>query len=218
MNDNKENWINTVGAAIKSIQPGALTTASLFAANLVEGSGRRPFKLAEVARSTVNYLDTHNYTQTPSGVALELQSLGISSLASKKPIVMGEFGAESRPTRAASAEVQSSHFKASCAYGYSGWLWWTLDTGLYGSEDTMWRGLMQDDGAMNGNFASVSPTKLSCVVSLPAAYEHVACFNETAYLRENPDVLDAVETGAMASGYQHFLLYGKQEGRSGCSN
>ncbi len=40
-------------------------------------------------------------------------------------------------------------------------------------------------------------------------------WNERAYLAVNPDVADAVKAGALLSGYQHFELYGKNEGRRG---
>lgn len=40
-------------------------------------------------------------------------------------------------------------------------------------------------------------------------------FNETAYLAANPDVATAVKSGAFISGYQHFVLFGSAEGRSG---
>jgi hypothetical protein len=217
MNDNTENWINVVDAAVKAIHPEALTSASLFAANLVQGTSRRPFVLAAVAKSTVNYLDTHNYAQSVFAVSEEIRSLGIPSLMSKKPLLMGEFGSMNQNSLAMSAELQAAQFNTSCSYAYRGWLWWTLDTGLYGGESTIWRSLMQDGGAMNGQFAPSSRTAFTCNVKLPA-YEHVACFNETAYLRRNADVMNAVKSGGIASGYQHFLMYGNNEGRDGCSN
>jgi glycosyltransferase involved in cell wall biosynthesis len=38
-------------------------------------------------------------------------------------------------------------------------------------------------------------------------------FDEAGYLRVNPDVADAVRSGAMASGYLHYVLHGRGEGR-----
>lgn len=40
-------------------------------------------------------------------------------------------------------------------------------------------------------------------------------FDETQYLEVNQDVKAAVVGGAFASGYQHYLLYGRFEGRAG---
>lgn len=40
-------------------------------------------------------------------------------------------------------------------------------------------------------------------------------FNEEVYLATNPDVQDAVTTGAFASGYEHWLQYGRDEERRG---
>jgi hypothetical protein len=38
-------------------------------------------------------------------------------------------------------------------------------------------------------------------------------FDEADYLRCNPDVESAVRAGDVASGYLHFLLHGRKEGR-----
>lgn len=38
-------------------------------------------------------------------------------------------------------------------------------------------------------------------------------FDETAYLRQNPDVAAAVAEGKLASGYDHYVRYGRTEGR-----
>jgi hypothetical protein len=38
-------------------------------------------------------------------------------------------------------------------------------------------------------------------------------FDDAAYLAENPDVLAAVEAGVFSSGFNHYILYGRHEGR-----
>jgi len=38
-------------------------------------------------------------------------------------------------------------------------------------------------------------------------------FDEPAYLRQNPDVAARVQEGALASGYEHYVRYGRAEGR-----
>jgi predicted SAM-dependent methyltransferase len=38
-------------------------------------------------------------------------------------------------------------------------------------------------------------------------------FNETDYLAANPDVMDAIKEGQFRSGFEHFEMYGKSEGR-----
>ncbi len=38
-------------------------------------------------------------------------------------------------------------------------------------------------------------------------------FDEAAYLRQNPDVDQRVKEGALSSGYEHYLRYGRSEGR-----
>jgi hypothetical protein len=39
-------------------------------------------------------------------------------------------------------------------------------------------------------------------------------FDEAGYLRLNPDVRRAIDIGQVASGYAHYLLYGRSEGRT----
>lgn len=39
-------------------------------------------------------------------------------------------------------------------------------------------------------------------------------FSEEAYLRAHPDVADLVRRGEIKSGYHHWVLYGRAEGRS----
>ncbi len=41
-----------------------------------------------------------------------------------------------------------------------------------------------------------------------------ATFDEAGYLRLNPDVAESIARGDVASGYQHFVLYGFREGRT----
>ncbi|MFX7507213.1 hypothetical protein ABTJ37_23120, partial [Acinetobacter baumannii] len=47
----------------------------------------------------------------------------------------------------------------------------------------------------------------------PAAIAANADWDEEAYLRVHPDVREAVRTGDMKSGKDHWLLFGRAEGR-----
>ena len=40
-------------------------------------------------------------------------------------------------------------------------------------------------------------------------------FDADWYLRRNPDVAAAVQAGSLSNAYDHFMLYGRDEGRSG---
>ena len=40
-------------------------------------------------------------------------------------------------------------------------------------------------------------------------------FNANWYLRQNPDVASAIQSGAPFDAFEHFMLYGRSEGRSG---
>ena len=39
-------------------------------------------------------------------------------------------------------------------------------------------------------------------------------FSEEAYLRQHPDVASVVARGELRSGYHHWIIYGRVEGRS----
>ncbi|WP_420339540.1 hypothetical protein [Roseibium sp.] len=43
-------------------------------------------------------------------------------------------------------------------------------------------------------------------------------FDEAAYLAANPDIADAIASGTFSSGFEHWLLIGFDEGRSGAQN
>jgi hypothetical protein len=38
-------------------------------------------------------------------------------------------------------------------------------------------------------------------------------FNENEYLTQYPDVTNAVENNLITSGFEHYVLYGRTEGR-----
>ena len=51
--------------------------------------------------------------------------------------------------------------------------------------------------------------------SQPAGGDAPHGWNELRYLRENPDVAEAVRSGVYSSGYDHWAQYGQQEARNG---
>ncbi len=64
---------------------------------------------------------------------------------------------------------------------------------------------LEPDAGWNQALAALQ--KLKASVPVP---DH---FDEAAYLADNPDVADAVQKGELHSGYLHFLLFGRFEGR-----
>lgn len=55
---------------------------------------------------------------------------------------------------------------------------------------------------------------LSSVSSQPYyGYRDYRVFNERSYLRCNPDVRRAVYRGEFRSGYEHYVKFGRREGR-----
>jgi hypothetical protein len=39
-------------------------------------------------------------------------------------------------------------------------------------------------------------------------------FDEAYYLRQNPDVATAISDGRLGSAYEHYIRYGRREGRN----
>jgi len=54
------------------------------------------------------------------------------------------------------------------------------------------------------------PLSLANVPESPVDFSE---FDEESYLKANPDVAQAVQSGSLPSGWEHFLRYGRDEGR-----
>ena len=52
-------------------------------------------------------------------------------------------------------------------------------------------------------------------IGMNAGYSPNAAFDELFYLSTNPDVAEAVQTGALRCGFEHYIRHGRFEGRSG---
>jgi len=62
----------------------------------------------------------------------------------------------------------------------------------------------------NGTWSLVLPLVRKLGVVVPQPYD----FDEKGYLRDNPDVAAEVSRGAQKSGFMHYLLHGRHEGRA----
>ncbi|WP_167458621.1 class I SAM-dependent methyltransferase [Mesorhizobium kowhaii] len=54
-----------------------------------------------------------------------------------------------------------------------------------------------------------------CTIGAKAGYSPNAAFDEEFYLSANPDVAKAVQAGGVLCGFDHYIRYGRAEGRSG---
>ncbi|MEI8026942.1 MAG: hypothetical protein WCI18_11400 [Pseudomonadota bacterium] len=146
------HWINLTAAAIHSQIPNVLITQSVFSPFLVRGTERVAFRLVAIEKSSVDYLDAHIYAQNTSDIDTEIAELGVRSLVQQKPMIVGEMGFLSNKSVAEGDSLIRATYQKTCQSGFSGWLFWTWDS----DEQTDWRNLVKDNGALNGVFAPVA--------------------------------------------------------------
>lgn len=174
-----QHWANRLTDAIKRVDPLALTTASVFTPRGVGRAGydgvqpstdpRVPMRAVALSRSSLDYLEFHTYPAGPHySLAEDLASVEIDSLATDKPVVIGEFGALKRlyrdPLAAAIALV--NHQSASCAHRVTGWVLWMWDSDLLDWPD-IWTAL-ESPGTINRLLAPVTrPDACSRFRALP---------------------------------------------------
>jgi hypothetical protein len=216
-------YANRLTRAIKSADPGALTTLSVFSPEAVGhagigglpnigGDSRYPFRLLKLAQSRIDFLDVHLYPQSEAKLNAEIASLEWAALRTKKPLLVGELGAQKGVPMQKAASLTRMIADKTCSRGFVGWLFWTWDTEEAGHS---FHTLLEQGGALNGVFAPIA-NPLPCPIDALAAQAHSGCFSEQGYLDENPEVANAVREGGFASGFAHFILHGKAEGRAGC--
>lgn len=146
MDNNLVYWFDAVRSAIRAVQPNALVTVSFFAPYYREYFDPADTRLVRPAaiinRSAADFLDLHLYPAWGGTVEQQLDTFGVKRLT--KPLIMGEFGSFKPPNGVAQATVQEaaqelqSWEASSCSttQGYfQGWLVWTWDGALAGTDD-----------------------------------------------------------------------------------
>jgi hypothetical protein len=131
-------WLNTTAAAIKSIAPMILVTASLFSPNAVGHDGfdgvqtrppnaddRYPLRPRSLVNSLADYIDLHVYAS--GNAQAEMKGAGLSH---QKSLLMGETGAfkGNYPNASSAASAIQNVMIESVNYGFTGWGIWTWDT------------------------------------------------------------------------------------------
>ena len=148
-------WLNTAAAAIKSIAPTILVTASLFSPNVVGHNGfdgvqprppnadaRYPLRAGSLVNSLADYIDLHIYAGGDPKAAMEG-----AALPKNKPVLMGETGAYKpwfKNVSSAATAIQNIMIE-SINYGFTGWGIWNWDTI---EQLTLWT-LTEENNALN---------------------------------------------------------------------
>ena len=150
MNANLVNWSDQVRTAIKQIEPEALVTVSLFPPTAIPllqmpsvSSTYWMFVDPDKGGSSIDFVDLHPY---PWIGTLQKQMTDHLISSSKKPIILGEFGAlkPASPTNddlIAAITTMRDWQVQSCQYNFQGWFTWAWGnganiTGFYSVEES----------------------------------------------------------------------------------
>jgi len=155
-------WTNQLVAHIKSVDPDAMVSLSVFTYNAVGKAGpngvlprdaadvrfpARPWSL--LAHSTLSYVDVHMYPAGPSySIDDDLASSEYSIWdLNAKPIVMGEFGAFKSyyPDINNAASAMETHRQNAFDRGFTGALFWTWESN---GQHTLWH-MLDEGGVIN---------------------------------------------------------------------
>ena len=164
LDSNIVNWANQCVAAVNAVDPEAMISVSVYTYSAVNRTGpngvrpityypeetrfpARPLILLEY--STLDYVDVHTY---PNGSDYSFTDDLASSEYStwnqtKKPLLMGEYGAHINPYPSIeeAAEAMISHRDQARTLGFEGELFWTWQ---YNGQNQLWH-MLQEGGAIN---------------------------------------------------------------------
>lgn len=161
--DSAIHFIDTMVAAVRRAQPGALVGASVFTFAAVGKTGpgdfslkkadwqnRYPFRPLAILRSQASYLDLHFYSADARGFERDLLSVEFAeakALASQtgKPLLVGEFGVFKKryPQPEPAAVWMQTLAQRFARENFAGWIYWTYDT--HEQDDELWHARAQND-------------------------------------------------------------------------
>lgn len=163
-------WAGIVVAAVKAADPDMLLTVSV-ATPVQQGhpgydgldgsvgtSNQYPLRLSVLANATgLDFVDVHSYPLGPGYSSdTDFASAGLTPAGIlPKPLIMSEYGLVRGlyPDPAAGQAFLLGHLRASCGYGFTGWIMWDWDTTEGGD---IWWAALQNDQALNNALAPVS--------------------------------------------------------------
>jgi hypothetical protein len=127
LTDGLVHWLDATRAAIHGVDPTALVGVG-FAQPFVPDSLRARLARAAIERSQADFVDVHAYPGVGLGFSAYATEAGFDT--SRKPLLMGEFGAFKATYRTAAdaAGALETRVLESCRYRFAGWLGWSWDT------------------------------------------------------------------------------------------
>jgi hypothetical protein len=176
---NTNLWAKRLRDVIRSHLPSALVTVGVFTFQAVHKAGpngllfdgcqthnaspsevdcRFPARPLILTHSGIDFLDVHIDQPDGSAAALEknLATEEWRSIRNETPVIMGEFGCNYQwyPNATACAPHVRELQITSCAFGFSGWLFWQYDC----TAQVGWYTMIDDDSAIYNALApSVNP-------------------------------------------------------------
>lgn len=133
-------------AEIPAIDPTALVTVGFFQPKGPNTSREGDDRIIETAQaiqsSSLDFSDLHGYPGGELDLAQIVENFGFPPV-SRKPIVLGEFGAEHEPHPTIDDDVRAlvGWQSDSCAHGFGGWMLWTWDTA---EQPEFWTGVDEE--------------------------------------------------------------------------
>ncbi|MET0696663.1 MAG: discoidin domain-containing protein [Acidimicrobiia bacterium] len=146
LEENLVSWVDTMRAEILAIDPTALVTVGLFQPKGPNTSREGDDRIIEteqvIQSSSLDFIDLHGYPGGELDLAQIVENFGLTPV-SRKPIVLGEFGAEHGPHPTIDDAVRAlvGWQVDSCAHGFGGWMLWTWDTA---EQPEFWTGVDED--------------------------------------------------------------------------
>jgi hypothetical protein len=145
MEDSWVYYIEQVSGAIKAIDPTALVTMGYFVQHepnpVLVGDPRLVYMDKVLNESVLDFVSFSAYPGFDLNMRETAENFDIIGYE-KKPLVMGEFGAErsNYPDEATAAAILQAWQVASCEFGFDGWQLWTWDGGG-DVHDIFWEGV-----------------------------------------------------------------------------
>jgi hypothetical protein len=181
MEDSWVHYIDQVSRVIKALDPTALVTMGFFVQHepnpVLVGDPRLVYLHKVLYESTLDFVDLHAYPGYDLNMRQHAENFDIIGY-NKKPVVMGEFGADRnvfRDVQSAATRLQTWQAE-SCEFGFDGWLLWTW--GGAQMPDSYWEAVEGDeviahalspnlkpDPCANANLALSKATQASATTS-----------------------------------------------------
>ncbi len=142
-NSNLVHWANSLTSTIHRLVPGSLVGVGVYPPSVKRSTWTVRPQLLFAAATQVNFVDIHVYPNLGPELT-QVNSFGAGS--TRKPVIMGEFGATRAAPVAVAVKALTSWQRASCHIGglaVSGWLMWTWNSSV---DTEFWDAL--DDGGL----------------------------------------------------------------------